>query len=176
MKNVIPDLRVFSEHWAPRTSLLTLYEVLDSQVKNWNLIDSQAAFTQPRPWLLRGVLWQKSTLLPLWHPQNPVLLLVQGTFYHLGCPLCPPSNSKAFNTWLLTAGICPNPFRSQDSENSTQVKKEAQTQRQNIWWSLDREILYAINTYFADGFIEAPPRVTQINNLWIIYPLLLVLL
>lgn len=72
---------------------------------------------------------RKVSCCPLWHPQNPVLLLVQRTFYHLGCPLWPPSNSKAFNTWLLTAGICPNPFRSQDSENSTQVKKEAQNSK-----------------------------------------------
>ena len=49
---------VFSEHWEPGPSQLTLYEVLTARL-SWNLTDRQTAFTQPKSRPLWDALWQK---------------------------------------------------------------------------------------------------------------------
>lgn len=118
--------REFSAHWLwPRSSLLTFCETLNTQAKSWTSIDIHAAFPQPRSVLLWGALWRAvGTLMPVVALTKPC---PPSCFWEPFPRLCPATSHRESLQHLAHPPLenHSNPLRGQDSEHSTQEKKEA---------------------------------------------------
>ena len=150
----------FSQHWpSPSCSLLTSCDALDTQAKSWTFIDIQAAFISWDPDSC-GVLCGRRVLCCLYAPTKSCLLIWEA-FLRLHTPSLYHQSFQHLPT--LPWKVIPIPSGARILKILLKGRRKSRTQRQNAWCFLNRGHSLAINTYFADEFIIAPPKVTWIN-------------